>query len=126
MKHLMIVLLATSSMFLLSDGNLEGISKAMRTGDANALSSYLDSDVELTILDDVNILDKQAAKKAIDSFFKANKPTGYSQVHKGTSKGQKGQYSIGNLTTERGKFRVYIYLDVQGDKQLIQELRFEK
>ncbi len=126
MKHLMIVLLATSSLFWTTDENLDGISKAMKTGDASALSQYFDADIELTILSDVDILSKQAAKKEIDSFFKQNAPSGYAQLHQGTSKGQQGQYSIGNLTTKNGKFRVYIYMKVEGGKHLIQELRFEE
>lgn len=126
MKQLMLVLLATGSLFWASDANLDGISKAMKSGDATALSQYFDEDVELTILNDVDILSKQSAKKEIESFFKENAPSGYAQLHQGTSKGQRGQYSIGNLTTKNGKFRVYIYMKVEGDKHLIQELRFEE
>lgn len=126
MKYLMIVLLATSTFFGPTDENLDGISKAMKTGDASALSQYFDADIELTILSEVDILSKQAAKKEIESFFKQNAPSGYAQLHQGTSKGQQGQYSIGNLTTKNGKFRVYIYMKVEGSKHLIQELRFEE
>jgi len=126
MKHLMIVLLATSSLLITTDQSLDGISKAMKSGDAASLSQYFDADIELTILNDVDILSKQAAKKEIDSFFKKNAPSGYAQLHQGISKGQQGQYSIGNLSTKNGKFRVYIYMKVEGDKHLIQELRFEE
>jgi hypothetical protein len=113
-------------LFWTTDENLDGISKAMKTGDASALSQYFDTDIELTILSEVDILSRQAAKKEIDSFFKKNAPSGYAQLHQGTSKGQQGQYSIGNLTTKNGKFRVYIYMKVEGGKHLIQELRFEE
>ena len=126
MKQLMIVFLAASSLFFNSGQGLDGITKAMKSGDAAALSEYFDSDVELTILNDVDILNKQSAKKEIDSFFKTNTPSGYAQLHQGTSKGQRGQYSIGKLTTDNGKFRVYIYMKVEGGKHLIQELRFEE
>lgn len=126
MKYLMFVLFATSSLFWISDDNLDGISKAMKSGDATALSQYFDNDLELTILSNVDILNKQSAKKEIEAFFKKNPPSGYAQLHQGTSKGQQGQYSIGNLTTQNGKFRVYIYMKVDGGKHLIQELRFEE
>ncbi|MFK7806821.1 MAG: DUF4783 domain-containing protein [Saprospiraceae bacterium] len=126
MKQLMIVFLATSSLFFNSDQGLDGITKAMKSGDATALSQYFDSDIELTILNDIDILNKQSAKQEIASFFKKNAPSGYAQLHQGTSKGQRGQYSIGNLTTSNGKFRVYIYMKVEGGKYLIQELRFEE
>ncbi|HHS96227.1 MAG TPA: DUF4783 domain-containing protein [Phaeodactylibacter sp.] len=126
MKYLMIALLTSTSFFLAKAQSIEDISKAIKNGDANTLAKYFDADVELTILEDVDIMSKQAAKKQITIFFQKNKPTAYTQLHKGTSKGQGGQYSIGKLSTSSGTYRVYIYLRVDGDKKRIQELRFEK
>lgn len=125
MKNLIFVLLA-SSLFTLTDASMEGISKAIKKGDATALAQYFDADVEVTILDDVNILSKDEAKDALSSFFKSHKPNAYSQVHQGTSKGQGGQYSIGDMKTASEKFRVYIYLRIENNEHLIQEIRFEK
>jgi Domain of unknown function (DUF4783) len=126
MKLLMFVFLAASSLFWNADENLDAINKAIKTGDATALSQYFDKDIELTILSNVDILSKQEAANQVAAFFKKNTPSNYAQLHQGVSKGQQGQYSIGNLTTSSGKFRVYIYMKVEGNKQLIQELRFEQ
>jgi Domain of unknown function (DUF4783) len=126
MKLIMFVFLAVSSLFWNADENLEAINKAMKAGDATALSQYFDKDIELTILSNVDILSKQDAANQVAAFFKKNTPSSYAQLHQGVSKGQQGQYSIGNLTTSTGKYRVYIYMKVEGNKQLIQELRFEQ
>lgn len=126
MKNLLFIFLLSSSLFITADQGLEDISKAMKSGDANALAQHFDSDVEVTILDEVNIFSKSEAKAAVNTFFSSHKPKSYSQVHEGKSKGAGGQYIIGNLSTDAGKFRVYLYMRVENKKHFIQELRFEK
>ena len=59
MKLIMFVFLAVSSLFWNADENLDAINKAMKAGDASALSQYFDKDIELTILSNVDILSKQ-------------------------------------------------------------------
>ncbi len=106
--------------------NLGLISKALSSGDAATLASYFDESVEVTILNEVDIYSQKEAKQVVQSFFDAQKPKNYAQVHEGTSKGKGGQYCIGNLTTNNGKYRVYLYLMKSGSKYLIQEIRFEQ
>ena len=106
--------------------NMDMISKAIKDGDATALSTYFDSDVEIAILNEVDIYSKTEAKKVLKTFFTKHHPVSYSQVHQGTSKGQGGQYCIGNMKSAKGKFRVYVYVKKSGSAFVIQELRFEK
>jgi hypothetical protein len=125
MKSLIFICLFVPTMTF-SPPNLGAISKAITKGDASALAQYFDEDVEVTILSEVNIYSRDEAKEAVQQFFSQNQPKTYSQVHQGTSKGQGGQYCIGNLVVNGGKFRVYIYLKKNDSKYWIQELRFEK
>lgn len=125
MKNLMFIFLLLPSIAMVQP-NLNGISKAIGDGDAVALSAFFDSNIEISILDDMDVYNKAEAVKTLQTFFSKNKPTSYSQMHKGTSKGADSQYSIGNLVTATNSYRVYVYLKVQGGKQLIQELRFDK
>ena len=46
-------------------------------------------------------------------------------LHKGSSK-DGAKYTIGNLTTQEGKFRVYYYMKANGDSFLIHELSLNK
>ena len=125
MKSLIFICLLAPSLTF-SPPNLGAISKAITQGDANALAQFFDEDVEVTILNEVNIYSRAEAKEAVSKFFSKHPPKTYSQVHQGTSKGQGGQYCIGNLIVPSGKFRVYIYLKKSNSKYWIQELRFEK
>lgn len=122
----MFIMLLSSSIFVSSDQGMKEITKAIKSGDASTLAQYFDEDVELTILDEVNMFSKNEAKAAVNKFFSGHKPKSYNQVHEGKSKGAGGQYIIGNLSTNSGKFRVYLYMRVDNGKYFIQELRFEE
>lgn len=125
MKNLLILLLALPLMAM-TQGNLQQITSALGKGNAEALGPYFDSNVEISILEDVDIYDKGEAVSVVKSFFASNAPKGYSQVHEGTSKGKDSRYVIGKLATSTGAYRVYLYLKSEGDKEIIQELRFDK
>ena len=106
--------------------NISIITKAIGDGDAATLGNYFDASVELTILDKQDVLDKTQATEAVKSFFSKNKPRSYNMVHQGTSKGNASHYTIGDLQTASGNYRVYLYYKSAGDKVLIQEMRIEK
>ncbi len=125
MKNLMFIFLLLPSIAMVQP-NVNGISKAISSGDADALSQYFDQSIEISILDDVDMYDKAEAVQTLKSFFAKNKPKSYSQMHQGTSKGKDSQYTIGNLVTASNSYRVYVYLKVESGKQLIQELRFDR
>lgn len=105
---------------------LETITKAISTGNVTALEPYLDKSVEIAILEQENVYGKTEAVQILKTFFGKNKPQAFNQMHTGQSKGKEAHYSIGNLTTTSGTFRVYIYARVEGDKYYVQELRFDK
>lgn len=129
MKHILIAPVAILSMISLgfiSFSNLSAISKALSEGNVAALEQYLDNQVEISILDKEDVYRKDEAVRVLKEFFSQNKPSSFSQVHQGASKGQDSQYCIGNLVANTGTFRVYIYLKVVNGKHLIQELRFDK
>ena len=102
------------------------IATAMSTGNADALSKYFDSDVEISIADKEEIYEKDKAKTVLVDFFGKNKPKSFSQVHQGASKGKDTQYCIGEMPTAGGSYRVYLYMKIAGDQYVIQEMRFDK
>lgn len=108
------------------DANLPDITKAISSGDADALGQYFDQSVQVAILDQEDVYDRAGAVGAVKQFFAKNQPKSFSQVHQGASKGADSQYVIGNMTTSTGTYRVYIYVKMSGGKTLIQELRFDK
>jgi hypothetical protein len=108
--------------------NMSTISRAISAGDVNTLEKFFDETVEIAILGDEDIFERAKATDLLKTFFSKNQPKTFSQVHQGSSKGSDSIYCIGNLATNTGLFRVYIYLHIQDDngKYLIQELRFDK
>lgn len=127
MKTLFLIVSLTVSIF--SQGSMPNIgllNKALSEGDATTIGSYFDQTVELTLLDKLNVLDKKAATVALNDFFAKNKPHAFAEVHQGSSKGSASHYSIGDLTTGAGTFRVYLYYKSVNDKPVIQEMRIEK
>ena len=123
MKSLLIFVLLSPTVFMNTANNvsLENISRAIGNGDADGLGTYFDSSVEIAVLDDENVYSKTQAVNVVRGFFAENKPKSFSQVHKGASKGKDSEYCIGNLVTDSGNYRVYIYMKVAGDKKVIQE-----
>lgn len=120
MKHLLLIF---ALQFALTMPNLSQITAALGKGDAEGLSKYFDSKVEIEILDNEDVYSKTDAKKIVKSFFAKHQPKSFNKVHQGQSKGKDGKYFIGNLKTGSKEYRVYIYTSTKGGKSLIQELR---
>ncbi len=102
------------------------ITKALNNSDAETLSQYFGTKVQVSIDNNEQTLDKSKAKEALLQFFSQKNASGYSAMHSGKSKENNDHYMIGNLTTKAGTYRVYIYLKTIGTSQIIQEMRFDK
>lgn len=128
MKNFLFVifLLPSIAMVEADEYNLDAISKAIGSGNADALGQYFDTNVEVAVMDSEKTYSKTEAVKVVKDFFGKNSPKSFKQVHQGASKGQDSQYCIGNMVASSGTFRVYVYMKVTGGKYLIQELRFDK
>lgn len=129
MKNLLFILvLIPAFCFANTDpvSSLSAITKAISDGNATALGSYFDKNVEIAVLDNEDVYSKTEAINVVKNFFAKNKPESFSQVHQGTSKGKDSKYCIGNLVSGKGTYRVYVYMKVSGGDFLIQELRFDK
>lgn len=125
MKSFIIALILPVA-FVSLDVNLDAIVNAIRKGDANALSAYFSNSVDISIMDQEETYSKNEAVKVIKQFFAKNPPSNFTEIHKGTSKGNDSHYCIGNLDTNDNSYRVYIYLKKHGSKYLIEELSFDE
>lgn len=105
---------------------LSEITKAIGQGDAATLGTFFDDNVEVAVLEKEGTYSKSAAISVVRDFFSKHKPSRFSQVHQGTSKGKVSEYCIGDLQTHNGSFRVYIYMKVSDNLHTIQELRFDR
>ena len=101
------------------------LNTALGKGDVNGITAYFGEKVELTISDKEAQVTKAEAAARLQNFFANHAAKGYRQVHTGTSKTNEANYTIGELSTDSGTFRVYIYYTQQGQKQVVAELRIE-
>lgn len=122
----LLFLMFFSSLTTTNDFSLASITKAMNTGDAEALGQYFDNSIELSVLDNEDIYNKAQAIQIVKDFFSLHQPKSFSQLHHGSSPASDSQYCIGNLVTSDSTYRVYIYMKMSAGKTVIQEIRFDK
>ena len=123
--------LATLSLLLLSLGAFtqtditDKISDAFAKGDAAAIVSHFQSEVDMTVLDEENVYSPAEAQEVLEQFFADHPPRSFKVKHEGTSK-LNDQYRIGDLTTKNETFRVTFFLKGKSNVMKIEQLRIEQ
>jgi hypothetical protein len=100
-----------------------GISIAFRAGNAAELSKFMNSTVEILLLDKEDFYKKNVAETILKDFFESHPAKDFIIRHQGAR--NDAQYAIGNLITENGEFRVYILLKKVEQELLIHIIRIE-
>ena len=101
------------------------IAASIRVGDAHGVALYFDKNVDVKTEDKPVTYSKNQAELVLREFFRRNVPRAFTIIHRGSSaKGAK--YIIGNLETNQGNFRSFVYIKEVSQKQFIQEISFEK
>jgi hypothetical protein len=116
----LIVLWLCTSSFI----SVDEVVSAIKNGSVSQLSKYLDNTIEITFTDKSNTYSKSQAELVLKDFFNNNEVKSFELVHKGDN--TNAQFLIGTLETKNGDYRTTIYMKQKGEKQLLQELRFEK
>ena len=123
---LLIFLIITGPSFIRAQSSVipPEISLAFRTGNVEKLSEYLNSTVELVILDKEDFYKKNTAETILKDFFSNHKAIEFTIKHQGGK--NDAHYAIGSLKTRNGNFRVYFLIKRVDSKPLIHQLRIEK
>jgi hypothetical protein len=100
-----------------------GISIAIKAGNAAELSKYMNSTIELLLLDKEDFYKKNVAETILRDFFSEYQTKDFTIRHQGAK--NDAQYAIGNLKTEKGDFRVYFLLKKVNEDLLIHQIRIE-
>jgi hypothetical protein len=100
-----------------------GISIAIKAGNAAELSKYMNSTVELLLLEKEDFYKKNVAEAILNDFFKEYQTKDFTIRHQGAK--NDAQYAIGNLKTDKGDFRVYFLLKKVNQELLIHQIRIE-
>jgi hypothetical protein len=100
-----------------------GISIAIKAGNASELAKYMNSTIELLLLDKEDFYKKNVAETILKDFFSEYQTKDFTIRHQGAK--NDAQYAIGNLKTEKGDFRVYFLLKKVDQELLIHQIRIE-
>jgi hypothetical protein len=126
MIRLFLSVLFSLSLFSLPAQSLEEALAAFGKGDATRIGSWIESDVEMTILGEMDFYAKNDAVATLKAFFTKYPPKSITEMHKGTSKNSDSRFIIAELLAGNGRFRVYLYSEQSGSKFVLQEIRIEK
>lgn len=100
------------------------IGKYIQQGEADKLSAWFASNLELDILGTVNSCSKVQATQIMRDFFVNYTPKTFSIIHK--SGKAPLTYAIGSLSAGGEKFRVTLFVMTQEKGNQIQQLRIER
>lgn len=100
-----------------------GISIAIKAGNSAELAKYMNSTIELLLLQKEDFYKKNAAEAILRDFFRDYPTKDFIIRHQGAK--SDAQYAIGSLKTEKGDFRVYFLLKKVDQNLLIHQIRIE-
>jgi hypothetical protein len=103
---------------------LDEITGAIRVGNVGELSRYLDNRVDISLPNKSDTYSKIQAEMIIRDFFSTNGVQNFLIKHKGTNGGG-SEFCVGVLQTRNGDYRTTLFIKQKGDKELLQELRFQ-
>ena len=102
---------------------LDEITYAMRVGNAGQLGQFLDNRVDISLPEKSDTYSKIQAEMIIRDFFSTNGVRNFLVKRKGTNGGS--EFCVGVLQTRNGDYRTTFFIKQKGDKQYLQELRFQ-
>ena len=105
--------------------SLDEVATAIRSGDITMLSPYLDNRVDIVLPDKSDTYSRNQAEMIIRDFFLTNGVRNFQIKQKG-EQGSGSQFCMGILQTlHGGNFKTMLFMKQKGDKQFVQELRFQ-
>ncbi len=103
---------------------LDDVINGIKTGNAVSVSKYFDNTVEITLAGKSNNYSKSQGEAILRDFFANNIVKSFTILHQGDAGASK--FLIGNLITSNGAFRTTINLKQKGEKEILQEIKFDR
>lgn len=107
-----------------SQGGIEDVISAMKSGNASGVTKYFDSYVDITIDDKGSNYSRSQGELILKDFFSNNGVRSFELKHKGNN--DNGDYCIGTLQTKNGNYRATVYMRLKGNRLVIQDIRIKQ
>lgn len=104
---------------------LNDIATAIGSNDVEKISTYINSNVDITIDDNDDTYSKEQAKAILSEYLDSNPIKSIKLLHNGAS-GSNTQYAIASASTKNGTYRVYMLIAKESESFQLVELRFEE
>jgi hypothetical protein len=117
-----LALMVVASSFKTVSG-LDDVISALKTGNAQELSKYVDDNIEISLPDKSDSYSRSQSVMVLKDFFANTGVTGFEIQFKGENGGS--QFCVGKLTTHAGNFRTTVFMKTKDGKQLVKEIRFQ-
>src|ERR1700750_596459 len=104
---------------------LDEITAAIKVGNAGELSRYLDSRVDISLPEKSDTYSRIQAEMIIRDFFSTNGVQGFTVKHRAPNGSSGSEFCVGVLQTKNGDYKTTLFLKQKGDRQFLQELRFQ-
>lgn len=102
---------------------IQEVISGLQANNAGQVARYFDNTVDITLPQKSNSYSKSQAEVILRDFLATNAVRSFQVIHKGDNAGS--QYAIGKMVTKNGSYRTTIFMKQRGDKQFLQEIRFE-
>ena len=123
MRKLLFFLALAFSLQTIQAADIKPIAEAIKAGNADTLKDKAAEEVDIVVPGTSKKCAGNEAIELLKSFFKANKPTGFTVSHN-ADKNDSG-FFVGKLTTGEKDFRVNITYITKDKKTLITVIRIE-
>lgn len=120
MKNLIIIVSFLSLCITIKAQNTEVVEQAFKTGNASTLSSHLAKEIEVCFGDDVQFLSATEAIATLNKWFADVSPNSIKGKIIG---GPAVKYYNGQLQTEKGAYKIFVYFNGNNDAYKIDEIR---
>ncbi|HEU4472761.1 MAG TPA: DUF4783 domain-containing protein [Flavisolibacter sp.] len=102
---------------------LDDVIGALRSGNAQELSKYVDDNIEISLPDKSDSYSRAQAVMVLKDFFANNGVKGFEVQFKGENGGN--QFCVGKLQTKSGSYRTTVFMKTKDGRQLVKEIRFQ-
>ncbi len=100
--------------------------KAMQKQDINTVIDLLDRRIEVCIDDSQEMYTKREAIRVVQDWIREVQPKTIKPLHGGESGDNQSHYQVAKMTTAKGDFRVFVYIEEGSGDPKIKKIQIDR